>query len=65
MVDSEYSSEDYKSSKISIGRKMKNPELLNIFPDHLKTKNMCKLAIKELPFVNKICSWLIQDSKNV
>ena len=56
MVDSEYSSEDYKASKISIGRKMKNPELLNIFPDHLKTKNMCKLAIKELPFVNKICS---------
>ena len=32
-------------------------------PGHLKTKKMCKHAVKKLPFV--IFYWSIQDSKNV
>ena len=39
MVDSEYS-RDNKSSKISIGTVMKNPEMLKFVPDHLKTKKI-------------------------
>ena len=38
MVDSVYSTDNYKSSKISIGTVMKNPEMLIFFPDYLKTK---------------------------
>ena len=38
MVDSEYSTDNYKSSKISIGAIMKNPEMLRLVPDHLQTK---------------------------
>ena len=30
---------------------MKNPEMLREVPDHLKTKKMCKHAVKKLPFV--------------
>ena len=37
--------------KISIGAKMKNPEILRIVPDHLKTKKMCKHKVKKLLFV--------------
>ena len=40
-----------KSIKISIGAVMKNPEMLRIVPDHLKTTKMCKHAVKKLPFV--------------
>ena len=40
MVDSEYSRDNYKSSKISIGTVMKNPEMLKFVPDHLKTKKI-------------------------
>ena len=36
----------YKSLNISIGTIMKNPEMLNFFPHHLKTKKMCKYAVK-------------------
>ena len=32
---------------------MKNPEMLRLAPDRLKTKTMCKHAIKKLPFVIK------------
>ena len=39
MLDSEYSTEDYKSPKISIGARMKNSEMLKFVPDHLKIKN--------------------------
>ena len=42
----------FKSSKSSIGAKMKNP-MLKIVPDHLKTKNISKHAVKQLPFVIK------------
>ena len=34
MVDSEYSTGNYKSLKISIGAIMKNPEMLRLVPDH-------------------------------
>ena len=29
---------------------MRNPEILKFVPDHLKTKKMCKDAVKKLPF---------------
>ena len=48
MVDREYSMDIYKSLNISIGTVMKNPEMLKIVPDHLKTKKICKHAIKRL-----------------
>ena len=35
MVDSEYSIDNYKSSKISIGAVIKNPEVLKFVPDEL------------------------------
>ena len=50
MVDSEYSIDHFKSSKSSIGAMMKNPAL-KFVPNHLKTKNICKHAVKQLPFV--------------
>ena len=56
MVDNEYSTDNYKSFKISIGIAMKNLEMLKFVPDHLKTKNMCKHAVKKITFCNKICS---------
>ena len=51
MVDSEYSPDNYNSSKISIGAIIKNPDMLKFVPDHLKTKKMCKHAVRKLPFV--------------
>ena len=36
----------FKSLKISIGAVMKNPEMLKFVPDHLKSKTMCKHAVK-------------------
>ena len=38
-----------KYLNISIGTAMKNPEMLKFVSDHLKTKKMCKLAVKKLP----------------
>ena len=35
----------YKSLNIIIGTVMKNPEMLEFVPDHLKTKTICKHAI--------------------
>ena len=46
MVDSKYSPGDYKSSKISIPAIMKNPEMLRLVPDQLKTKKMSKYGVK-------------------
>ena len=51
MVDSQYSTNDYKLFKISIGAVIKNTEMLSFFPDCLKTKKMCKNASEELPFL--------------
>ena len=53
IVDCEYNTGDYKSSKISIGAVIKNPERLKFVPDHRKTKNTCKHAVKRLPFVTR------------
>ena len=44
MVDS---METYKSLNINIGTVMKNPEMIKFVPDHLKTKKMCKHAVKK------------------
>ena len=52
MVDSEYSTEDYKSQKINIGTIMRNPEMSKLVPDHLKTKKMREHAVKENTFRN-------------
>ena len=38
----------YKSLNISIGIVMRIPGMLRIVPDHLKTKKMCKHAVKKL-----------------
>ena len=51
MVDSEYSPDNYKFLKISIGSIMKNLEMLRFVLDRLKTKMMCKHAVKQLAFV--------------
>ena len=45
-ADSENSTENYKSSKISIGVVMRNPEMLKFNPGHLKTKAMCDDVVK-------------------
>ena len=57
MVVSENSNDNCKTLKISIGTIIKNLEMLKFVPDHLKTKKMCKNAIKKLPFV----TWHILD----
>ena len=44
MVDS---MDIYKPLNINIGTVMKNPEMLTFVPDHLKTKKMCKYAVKK------------------
>ena len=52
MVDSMDDSMDiYKSLNINIGTAVKNPEILKFLPDHLKTKKMCKDAVKKLPYL--------------
>ena len=38
MIDCEYSTDNYKSSKISVGTVMKIPEILKFVPAQLKTK---------------------------
>ena len=48
MADSEYSPDNDKSLKISIGAIIKNQEMLRVFVDHLKTKKMCKHAAKKI-----------------
>ena len=45
MVDSKYSSDNYKTSKVSIGAIIKDPEMLRFVPDHFKTKKICKNAV--------------------
>ena len=47
MVYSEYSTDDNKSSKISIEAIMKNPEMLRLVPDNLKSTKVCKYAVKQ------------------
>ena len=47
MAESEYSPDNYKAFKISIG----NPEMVKFISDYLKANKMCKNAVKKLPFV--------------
>ena len=51
MADSEYSTDDCKSSKISIVAIIKFQEMLKFFSDHLEAKEICKHSVKKLPFV--------------
>ena len=51
MVYVKYSQGNCKSLKISIGAIMKNPKMLRFVPDDLKTKKMCKNAVKKLLFL--------------
>ena len=39
-----------KSLNVSIRTVMKNLEIIKFVPDHLKTKKMCKHAVRKLPF---------------
>ena len=50
MVDGEYSTNAYKSPKISIKAILRNAEMFKFIPGHLKAKEMCKHAVKKLPF---------------
>ena len=51
MVDNEYSMDIYISVKISIRKVIENIEMLKLVPDHLKTKKICKHAVKKLSFL--------------
>ena len=46
----------YNSSSIRAVTVMKIPETLRFIPDHLKTKRMCKYAVKKNYLSIKICS---------
>ena len=46
----------YKSLNVSTGPVMKNPEMLINILDHLKTKTMCKHAVKKLPYLLRFVS---------
>ena len=39
---------------INIGTVMENPEMLKFVLDHLKTKKMCKHAVKKLPYIRNV-----------
>ena len=54
MVDSEYSMDIYKSSKI-LGAVIRNPEKLKFVSVHLKTNKMCNHAVKKINLSIKIC----------
>ena len=43
----------YKSLNINLGTVMKNPEILKYVPDHLKTKKLCKHAVKKLRYLSR------------
>ena len=45
----EYRTDIYKSAKISIGKVMRNPEILRLVLDHLKNLKKC---VKELPYLS-------------
>ena len=54
IVVREYSLDNYKTLKISIGAIMEDPEILKFVPDHPNTKKMGK----NVAVCNKICSCL-------
>ena len=46
----------YKYLNVSTGTVMKNPKVLELVSDHLKTKKLCKNAAKKITVSIKICS---------
>ena len=46
MADSEYSTNIYKSLNINTGTVKRNPEMLRIVSDHLKTKKCVSIQLK-------------------
>ena len=46
MVDNEYSTDNYKSSKISTRTIMANPEILKFVSDHFKPKKCVNMQLK-------------------
>ena len=56
MVDSEYGTDDCKSSRISIRIITKIPDMPALVPDHLKTKKMCNHPLKKNSFVIRYVS---------
>ena len=47
MADNEYSTDGYKSSKISIGAIMKDPEMSKFILDYFKTKKCVNMQLKD------------------
>ena len=60
MVDNEYSPDNCKSLKTSIGVIIKTPEMLRFVLDQLKTKRLQKVAVS-----NKVHSWSMKNPSNV
>ena len=56
----------YKPLNINIGTVMKNPGMLTFVPDHLKTKKMCKHAVKKWPYLLRYVrnQYRTQQSRN-
>ena len=54
-----------KSLNISIVTVMKNPEMLEFVPDYLKTKKMCKHAVKKLLYLLRYVSDQYKTQQNV
>ena len=51
MLDSDNNFKNYKTLEIIIGTIIKNSEILKFVPDYLRTKRMCKNAVRKLLFV--------------
>ena len=72
MVNIENTPDNYKTLKISIRAIIKNPEMLKLIPDYLKTKTMCKNKVTKLSFAiiyvpdqyktQKMCEKVILDN---
>ena len=54
-----------KSLSISIVTVMKNPEMLQFVPDYLKTKKMCKHAVRKLLYLLRYVSDQYKTQQNV
>ena len=46
----------HKSININIGTALKNRGMLKLVPYHLKTRKMCKHAVKKLPYLLRYVS---------
>ena len=50
----------YKSLNINPGTVMRNSEIVKFVSDHLKTKKLCKHAVKKLPSVIRLNKCVIK-----